>query len=119
MAARTTPLLWRYSVRWGLPHKPCPGEVVLASAEVPEGMPCPESVKAHWRPGTGYCISLDFQQSAAVRRWSDEQRAKVRRRNLIQRIEKTAPLFADELIARELDERREYFSGKRIGAESD
>ncbi|WP_186552646.1 hypothetical protein [Escherichia coli] len=47
-----------------------------------------------------------------VRRWSEERKAAVRRRNLEKRINRHAPLFADELIARELAERPDYFQGK-------
>lgn len=110
-----TPLFWRYSVRWGLPHKPCPGVLVLASAEVPAGERCPEAVRAHWAPGTGYAICLDFPQSGAVRHWSDERKAQTRKRNLARRVEKAAPLFAEEFIARELAARPEYFAGKSVG----
>ncbi|ECG5959097.1 theronine dehydrogenase, partial [Salmonella enterica subsp. enterica serovar Baguida] len=34
------------------------------------------------------------------------------RRNLERRVNKTAPLFADELIDRELERRPDYFRGK-------
>ncbi|MCW0137720.1 hypothetical protein OIU92_31205 [Escherichia coli] len=44
--------------------------------------------------------------------WSEERKAAVRRRNLEKRINRHAPLFADELIARELAERPDYFQGK-------
>lgn len=104
---------WRYSLRWGLPHLPCPGPLELASEEVPAGQRCPPSVKSLWKPGAGYVVCIDFlAPDREPRRWSDEQRAKVRRRNLTARIRKTAPLFADELIARELEARRDYFDGK-------
>ncbi|EQC1484841.1 theronine dehydrogenase, partial [Klebsiella pneumoniae] len=44
--------------------------------------------------------------------WSDERKAAVRRRNMQARIHRVAPLFADELIERELAARPEYFNGK-------
>lgn len=104
---------WRYSLRWGLPHKPCPGPMVLATADVPAGQRCPESVASLWKPGAGYCITIDFlEPDTPLRRWSDEQKAKVRRRRLAERIRRTAPLFAEELIAREMEARRDYFDGK-------
>lgn len=109
-------LFWRYSVRWGLPHKPCPGAFELAAAEVPAGSPCPEAVRAHWKPGTGYAVCLDFPQAAPVRRWSEDRKAAARKRNLTRRVERAAPLFADELIARELAARPDYFAGKKVGA---
>lgn len=104
---------WRYSLRWCLRHQPCPGPPELVSREVPAGSECPPEVADLWRPGTGYAVCLDFQQSAPVRRWTDERRAKVRRRNLELRVAKAAPLFADELIAREIAARPVYFEGKR------
>ena len=109
---------WTYSLCGSLPHQPCPGPRVLASAEVPAGAPCPPEVRDLWKPGTGYGIHIDFPQ-AAVRRWSEEAKANVRRRNLVARVQKAAPLFADELIERELAARPNYFAGKRIGAEPD
>ena len=104
--------LWRYSLRWSLPHKPCPGPLELAAAEVPAGDQCPPVVADLWKPGTGYAVCVDFPQPAEIRRWSDERKAQARRRNLARRVEKAAPLFADELIARELEARPDYFAGK-------
>ena len=94
------------------------GPRVLASAEVPAGALCPPEVRDLWKAGTGYGIHIDFPQ-AAVRRWSEEAKANVRCRNLVARVQKAAPLFADELIERELAARPNYCAGKRIGAEPD
>lgn len=104
---------WRYSLRWALPHRPCPGPRELAAVEVPAGTPCPASILDLWRPGTGYAVSIDFPPGI-VRNWSDEARAKVRRQNLERRLQKTAPLFYAELLARELEARPDYFQGKRL-----
>ena len=101
--------LWRYSIRWALPHLPCPGLVELASAEVTPGQPCPSELLSIWSPGTGYAVSLDFQQSAVVRRWSQEAKSRTRFRRLEQRLQRQAPLFAAELFERETAQRREYF----------
>jgi hypothetical protein len=111
-------LPWTYSLRWALPHRPCPGPVVLASAEVPAGTPCPASVKAQWRPGCGYGIFIDFAQPD-VRRWSPERKAATRQRQLTARVQRAAPLFAEELIARELAERADYYAAETIDAEPD
>ncbi|MDA6929247.1 theronine dehydrogenase [Escherichia coli] len=99
---------WRYSLRWKLPS-PCPGKEVLVTAEVEAGQPAPESVMSLWVAGAGYAVCLDFCADKPVRRWSDERKAATRRRNLDKRIHRIAPLFADELIARELAERPDYF----------
>ncbi len=103
---------WRYSVRWALPHLPCPGPRELAAAEVDAGAPCPREVEALWKPGAGYCISIDFQAPAVARRWSTEAKARVRRKNLEKRLQRRAPLFAAELFAREIESRPGYYEGE-------
>lgn len=102
---------WRYSLRWKLPS-PCPGEHELVSEVVEAGQPAPASVMSRWVAGAGYAVCLDFISDRQVCRWSEERKAAVRRRNLEKRINRHAPLFADELIARELAERPDYFQGK-------
>ena len=79
---------------------------------MPAGTPCPPSVEDLWKPGQGYAICIDFPPPGPIRRWSDEAKAAVRRRNLERRIMKKAPLFAEELTARELAARPAYYAGK-------
>lgn len=67
---------------------------------------------SRWVAGAGDAVCLDFISDRPVRRWSEERKAAVRRRNLEKRINRHAPLFADELIARELAERPDYFQEK-------
>ncbi|EDT8879225.1 theronine dehydrogenase [Salmonella enterica subsp. enterica] len=105
---------WRYSLRWKLPRTACPGPQELVSEVVEAGKPAPESVMARWVAGAGYAVCVDFLCERPVRRWSDERKAATRRRNLEKRIHRTAPLFADEFIERELASRPEYFEGKNI-----
>ncbi len=106
---------WRYSLRWGFPHRPCPGAFELAAAEVPPGEPCPPEVTALWKPGAGYVLCLDFpQRDTASRRWSKDAKAKVRQRNLMTRLKQRAPLFADELFARETALRPAYYAGETV-----
>lgn len=102
---------WRYSLRWKRPG-PCPGEPELASEVVEAGKPAPESVMSLWVAGAGYAVCVDFLYERPIRRWSDERKAATRRRNLARRVNRIAPLFADELIERELTVRPDYFSGK-------
>lgn len=102
---------WRYSLRWKLPS-PCPGEHELAAEVVEAGQGAPESVMSRWVAGAGYAVCVDFLCDRPVRHWSDERKAATRRRNLALRVNRTAPLFADELIERELTARPDYFSGK-------
>ena len=55
---------------------------------------------------------VDFLDERQIKRWSDERKAAARHRNLVLRINRIAPLFADELIERELESRPGYFRGK-------
>ena len=103
---------WRYSLRWAYPHRPCPGEEVLVFEDVPAGERAPASVMALFVPGGDYIVSLDFLDDKPIRRWSPERKAQARQRNLERRVMKASPLFADELIARELTNRPDYFKGK-------
>lgn len=105
---------WHYSVRWGLPHRPCPGPEVLGSAEVLAGESCPPEIARLHTLGSGYAVVIDFPPAQPIRRWSNERRAAARKRNLIRRVEKAAPLFAAELIQREIESRPEYFQGSRV-----
>ncbi|EBP2552201.1 theronine dehydrogenase [Salmonella enterica] len=103
---------WRYSLRLRLPRTPCPGPQELASEVVDAGKPAPESVLSRWVPGAGYAVCVDFLDERQVKRWSDERKAAARRRNLERRVNRIAPLFADEFIEWELETRPEYFRGK-------
>lgn len=47
---------WRYSLRWKLPHRPCPGPHELVSEVVEAGQPAPDSVMARWVAGAGYAV---------------------------------------------------------------
>lgn len=44
---------WRYSLRWKLPHRPCPGPHELVSEVVDAGQQAPESVMSLWWRGPG------------------------------------------------------------------
>jgi len=103
-------MIWRYSLRWKLPSL-CPGKEVLAMAEVEAGQSAPESIMSLWVAGAGYAVCVDFCVDKPIRRWSEERKAAARRRNLTARVNRIAPLFADELIERELEARPAYFRG--------
>ena len=103
---------WRYSLRWKLPHRPCPGPRELISVVVEAGQAAPEEVMSRWVAGSGYAVCVDFLGQKQIQRWSDERKATVRRRNMQARINRVAPLFADELIERELAARPASFNGK-------
>ena len=103
---------WRYSLRWKLPHRPCPGPLELVSVVVEAGQAAPEEVMSCWVAGAGYAVCVDFPDERQIKRWSDERKAAARHRNLVRRINRIAPLFADELIERELESRPGDVRGK-------
>ena len=103
---------WMYSVRWTLRHLPCPGEKELIRMIVPAGAVAPPEVLAAHTFNSGYAVCIDFLSHEEIKRWSPERKAATRKRNLERRVNRLAPLFADELIARELEARPDYFSGK-------
>lgn len=117
MSAAALQRLWRYSLRWSNPYTQPPegGPVELLSVTVPAGSPTPAEIKTRWRPGVGYAICLDFDNASyepqAGRQWSPERKGKVRVKRLQSRLGKAFPLFADELLERELQARPDYYSG--------
>ncbi len=104
---------WRYSLRWKLPHRPCPGPQELVSVVVEAGQAAPEEVMSCWVAGAGYAVCVDFLDERQIKRWSDERKAAARHRNLVRRINRIAPLFADELIERELESRPGIFAANQ------
>ncbi|VGP72292.1 hypothetical protein SB00612_04644 [Klebsiella pneumoniae] len=81
---------WRYSLRWKLPHRPCPGPQELISVVVEAGQAAPEEVMSRWVAGSGYAVCVDFLGQKQIQRWSDERKAAVRRRNMQARINRVA-----------------------------
>lgn len=65
----------------------------------------------HRQRPTGYMLSWALLKPPP-KRWGQGRRASARRANMERRIRSKAPLFADELIERELAERPEYFAGE-------
>lgn len=99
----------RYSLAWRRPDAP-PGPKVLKAMLVPRGEPCPPEIMALWIPGAGYSIGWELVTQQPIRRWSKQAKASVRKKNLIRRMEKKYPLFAEMFIADELDRREKYYS---------
>ena len=64
---------WRYSLRWKLPHRPCPGPLELVSVVVEAGQAAPEEVMSCWVAGAGYAVCVDFLDERQIKRWSDER----------------------------------------------
>ncbi|WP_160476817.1 theronine dehydrogenase [Cereibacter sphaeroides] len=72
----------------------------------------PEEIERIWKPGTGYVVCVEpLAASREPVRWSTEAKARVRRRNLMRRLQHRVPLFAHQFYEAELSNRRNYFSG--------
>ena len=109
--SRSAPTIWRHSLRWGNPHTQAPGPRVLIEIET-DNPKTPPEILARWRAGAGYAVTAQPLPSASPRRWSQEAKARVRQRNLRQRLERKLPLLAAQLIAEELERRPEYYAAR-------
>ncbi len=62
-------------------------------------------------PGSGWTLFVDIDDDARPRRrLSPQAKASIRRKSLERRVRKTAPLFADRIIADELAANPKYFN---------
>jgi hypothetical protein len=62
-------------------------------------------------PGSGWSLFVGIDEDARPRRrLSLQARASIRRKSLERRVRKAAPLFADRIIADELDANPKYFN---------
>lgn len=104
--------VWRYSIRWTNPYTQPAGALVLGERDVTPGTPCPADLLALTTPGDGYGVTLCFYNVTPPKTWTPERKARQRRRNLDKRLERDAPLFADQLREKELTLRSDYFKGK-------
>ncbi len=110
-------MFWRWSIRWSDPHStPCPAPVELFARTTEQGRENePPEIAELWRPGTGYAVCIDFlNPDKPPRRWSTEAKGRNRQKRMRERIEKAAPLFAEELIERALTQRPDYYAGQNM-----
>lgn len=113
---RSTPKApWTYTVQWANPYREPPGPAQLGEMTVPAGTPCPPELAALHVPGSGYAIHINIP-TRETRGWSPEAKARNRTRRLQQRLERDAPLFAEELTERELTARSTYYAGHNAGS---
>jgi len=109
----TTPR-WIYKVRWSNPYTYDEArglDYELAAAEVTPGAKAPEELERIAQAHPGYGVHLGFAY-APRKQWSAAAKGSARAKRMKARIQKAAPLFADELIERELAERASYFKGQ-------
>lgn len=105
---------WRCRLFWGNPTTSPPGGVPRIAMAVlcDKPNPVPAEIHAAWSdrgPGSGWCVGWERIDQRPIRRWSKEAKAKVRKRNLRQRMEKQFPLFAEVFIEAELAARPAYY----------
>ncbi|GAA5533825.1 hypothetical protein [Deinococcus aluminii] len=81
------------------------------------GPPTPPEILARWQelggPGGRWVVCSQFVEPPPERR-SQEHRARQRLGNLQRRMEKKAPLFAEQLVTDQLARRPGYFAGESV-----
>ncbi len=69
----------------------------------------PPAIDALWWPGCGYSLSVQVLDSKPPRKLSETAKHSIRRKALTRRIQKAAPLFAEDLLEEALAEQPEYY----------
>ncbi len=108
---------WVYPRGKGYPSPP-DGRYIVWSCCVP--WPCAgyeDLVPAWARALPDYMVFLSFDRAKPRRRYSAEAKAKIRRQRLEARVQKKAPLFAEQLISEALAKKPDYFSPDGIREE--
>ena len=103
----------RYTVTWRSPYKPRPAGLpkILCSSPFEEELTLPWIIASNWGINA-WAIGIYFEHPKPKRKMDEEKRASMRRKRMQTRVEKTAPLFADEFEKKELEKRADYFAGK-------
>ena len=112
-----------YYVKWGRPDGQCadqpPMELwILAAAVWPNGPELPPDMHELFKHiDSRYSLYVSpITNKPPAPKWSQEAKGRVRRKNMERRITKKAPLFAAELIEKELSDRPGYFAGENYNA---
>lgn len=103
----------RYTITWRNPYKPRPAGLpkILCSSPFEEELTLPWIIASNWGL-SAWAIGIYFEHPKPKRKMDEEKRAAMRKKRMHTRIEKTAPLFADEFEKKELEKRADYFAGK-------
>lgn len=103
----------RYTITWRNPYKPRPEGLpkILCSSPFEEDLTLPWIMASNWGL-SAWAIGIYFEHLKPKRKMDEEKRAAMRKKRMHTRIEKTAPLFADEFEKKELEKRADYFAGK-------
>ncbi|MCF8483317.1 MAG: hypothetical protein K9H25_23075 [Rhodospirillum sp.] len=118
--------LHQVSIGWGNPYSEPSAESELLEGRSVWAVTCLPGYRdsdllefaPFFTPGSGWVIRINFVRTGPSRRWSPEAKAKTRLRNLRARVQRKAPLFVEELMAREIAARPGYFDPKVIGRET-
>jgi len=107
-----------FRVEWFNPYtKPPDGRPrLLAEMSAEKSHPVPKEMqefsKVHAPIGSGYSLGITcLTPRMKEREWSTERKAINRRRLMENRVNKKAPLFAEDLIREEIAKKPEYFEG--------
>lgn len=100
-----------HRIEWGNPYTEPPDGAPRVLAEIftdystsPPGLP-------ECTPGGGYCHTVRRLDPPSGRALNQQQLAHVRRARLERRIQQRAPLFAEELVASEMERKPAYYAG--------
>lgn len=102
-----------HSLKWHSPYtEPPAGQPrVLVEEILPRSMPS-VVVERLWYPGCGYSCNWSLLAPPVRRELSLETKQRIRRKNLVRRMEKNAPLFAEQMIAQKLEAQPDYFGAQ-------
>lgn len=128
MAKETDPPnVFEYSLRYYTAHREPPEGMARVQfterVEVPAGGGAPgmpPACRARYMelggPGSGWTVCVQpIERPANVR--TQEHRAQLRQGHLVQRIQRRAPLFAEQLVHEQLAQRAAYFAGEAVEVE--
>lgn len=96
------------AVQLGPDKNPARGSVIAEAPAIGAGVP--DSIQALWRAGE---VAIVWNHHEELRQLSPETLAKRRMTRMRRKLAEQAPLFADQLEARELAERPDFYAGKR------
>ena len=104
-----------YALEWGSPYTRPPDNLprTIALEVSPRGSGCPALDALRTFPrfafGTGWAISCRVLNTKPPRRLSEQAKQSIRRKALVRRVNKQAPLFAESIIDSKLAAHPDYY----------
>ena len=104
---------YRIYIGWSNPHTQPPGDAprVIAEHFSRKREPCPEWMVKLAGALPGYTVFYSPVFHPPSGQWSQEAKARNRRRNLEKRMKEKYPMFADDWIEQEVQQRPTFFDG--------